>query len=267
MSVLRSGRILRHEEVVPKGRGKPEPKTKHTLLDVFIAISGEQEFYKHWSLYVEYDGPDRDKSFICHAQGSAGRFRFEETLRYARTYETICGLKPLGKIRVADAGRLKDVCAGVPVQNETHGWNCQDWVHDAFVVLVDGGILLPIDGVDGDTIRAQMDGFREEEQRIDTRALEVALAGGSGPRTLSSVMEASWSSGRTWFYHSYMTTDAMLHITRGRIQPLFVTDDPPYAYFCRLWHKDAKDIVARKLKDREEHKTAITRLFQETELS
>ncbi|EPE02865.1 hypothetical protein F503_01606 [Ophiostoma piceae UAMH 11346] len=97
-------------------------------------------------LYVQNDGPDREKSLICHAQGSAGRFRFEETLRYARTYETICGLESLGKIRAADAGRLKDVCAAVPVQNETQGWNCQDWVHDAFVVLVDGGILCLLTG-------------------------------------------------------------------------------------------------------------------------
>ncbi|KAL1901321.1 hypothetical protein Sste5346_001726 [Sporothrix stenoceras] len=123
---LRSGRILRQEEGVPKGKGKPGPKTKDTLLDVFIAIPGEQEFYKHWALHIEYDGPDRGKSFICYAQGSACRFRFEETLRYARTYETICGLESLGKIRAADAGRLKDVCAAAPIQNETHGWNCQD---------------------------------------------------------------------------------------------------------------------------------------------
>ena len=115
------------------------------------------------------------------------------------------------------------------------------------------------------TQQAFMDCFREEEQRADTRALEAALGTGNGGRTLSSVMEASWLSSRTWFYLSFMTVDAMLHVTEGRIQPLFVPEDPPYAYFCRLWDKDAKAIVAQKLQDRREHKAAIARLFQDVD--
>ncbi|OAA67970.1 hypothetical protein SPI_00165 [Niveomyces insectorum RCEF 264] len=110
------------------------------------------------------------------------------------------------------------------------------------------------------TREAFMKIFKEEEQRMDTSELEAALGGS----TFSAVMEASWSSGRAWFYQSLMTVDAMLHITEGRIQPLFVPDELPYSYFCKLWHQNSKDIVAQKLRDREEHKAAIARLFQDT---
>ena len=102
--------------------------------------------------------------------------------------------------------------------------------------------------------------LKEEEQLMDTCELEAALGG----MALSSVMESNWSSGRVWFYLSLMTVNAMTHITKARVQPLFVPEELPYSYLSKLWHTEANTVVAQKVQDRKEFEVAVARLFEDT---
>ena len=117
-----------------------------------------------------------------------------------------------------------------------------------------------------------MDVFREEERK----------QAGTGETPLSDAMDASWASQRTMFYLALSSVSGMTHIFQGRLRPLFwpaeikadtdaSTDAGPpqqalpYDVLCQMWQPDAQAIVAQKLRDREQHKAAIERLFHDNE--
>ena len=125
-----------------------------------------------------------------------------------------------------------------------------------------------------------MDVFREEERKQ------------TGTETpLGDVMDASWTSQRTWFYFALTSINGMTHIFKNRLKPLFFSATPepqetaetaaettvegemppetettlrlPREALYRLWQPDAQAVVAQKLRDREQHEAAVQRLFED----
>jgi len=170
MGVLRSGRRLRPETPPSQDKGKdPVEKQQEEeagsdeewdLLPVFIAMFEDGTFYKHWALYVEREKPYQDNSFICHIQGSGGHFRYTQSRKYARESRRIHTLYQIGWISEEHTQRFREICGSVPVRNDKgQNWNCQDWVLDAFNMLVDEEIIELVDGVNDRQIIRQMDGI------------------------------------------------------------------------------------------------------------
>ncbi|CAK7210072.1 hypothetical protein SCUCBS95973_000668 [Sporothrix curviconia] len=111
--------------------------------------------------------------------------------------------------------------------------------------------------------RIFMDILRDEEEKVNDKTTTAPLA---PLAPLSAALDASWDSERTWLYVALTSVDALGHVVRRRLRPLFVgaggsADSTCYAALYELWSTSAAAVVAQKLRDREQYEAVIERLF------
>ncbi|KEZ40510.1 hypothetical protein SAPIO_CDS8408 [Scedosporium apiospermum] len=101
--------------------------------------------------------------------------------------------------------------------------------------------------------------FEEEERLMDTLELETAL----DRVTLSSIMRETLDTRRYWFNYSLSSVDAMYLLTQFRLFPMFNFPIVPATVYPAplLWAPDANQLVAKKLRDREEYLAKIAALY------
>lgn len=129
MGVLRSGR--RRREATPEQPGlATEEDPDATWHPVWVAMYEGGGPFKHWSLFVE-DSHDRHNSFIIHAEGSSGNFRYEQRRSDAHSSRSLHDMIRIGQVHKDNLRRFREVCRQVEVKNQDPTWNCQDFVWNA----------------------------------------------------------------------------------------------------------------------------------------
>lgn len=81
----------------------------------------------------------------------------------------------------------------------------------------------------------------------------------------SPIMRHVWQSGSFWYFHAATVPKGMYSIFNSHIQPLFNKEHCEKSIFDEVfwwyWGVDVKDVVERKLKDKENYNADLKRVF------
>ncbi len=95
---------------------------------------------KHWAIFIENE-QDASKSFICHVQGSSGRFRYEQKYNNAHSSNRLEEIIHVGHVSLNNLKALRDVAKATPINNNDPTWNCQDYAWTLLESLATEGLI------------------------------------------------------------------------------------------------------------------------------
>jgi hypothetical protein len=132
------------EESVEAGPSNQEAAAEEEQIwqPVWVAMfNGEFDgAFLHWAIFVG-DEQDPSQGFICHVQGSAGRFRYEQRRTNAHNSETLVEMIQIGHVSSNNLRELRHVARATPIQNNDQAWNCQDFALDVVASLVEQELI------------------------------------------------------------------------------------------------------------------------------
>lgn len=104
-----------------------------------------------------------------------------------------------------------------------------------------------------------MNAFEEEEKSFP--------AVNNIPSYRTSLMRNGWETGKFWYFHALDSTKGLYNLFHSHIYPRFGSHSDATADFPRLvssfWAFAAEEVIAAKLRDKEEYEKSLGQLFQE----
>lgn len=117
---------------------KKSPSPEEKWFDLCLAIYPGGMAYKHWALFVNNEA----QPLMFHAQGSEGRFRFEERNADPQKSNSNPEIIKICDIHEGNVPYLRSYARKQPL-NRGHGWNCQDYVLELIETAEEEEIIAP----------------------------------------------------------------------------------------------------------------------------
>ncbi|OAA63353.1 hypothetical protein SPI_03516 [Niveomyces insectorum RCEF 264] len=108
--------------------------------------------------------------------------------------------------------------------------------------------------------------FRDEEEKAATTAVlqhtqDNHRHSASKRHPLADAMQDNWATERLWIYRAAMSVNALHHVVRDRLVPLFYRKQPLPNDLYRSWHPAVEEILEAKLRDRRAYVGDLARLY------
>ncbi len=151
----------------PSQKAEPDQKNPENL-PAYLAIYPKNKIgFKHWLLYVKYDSPRGNQSFICRVAGTHRKYRYDVVPGACTWWDgnnrpIMDDARLIGMLSEANVEQFKDICSKVEIPKNPERWNPQLWFLDAIQALKAQQVVRVFDEYTDEKIFSYMDGEDEE---------------------------------------------------------------------------------------------------------